>query len=96
VADVAILAALMAADAATLDALDVLLARPAWHRDAACRGHGPADFYVDRGGGYDDARRLCAGCPVAAQCAEAGLSERWGLWGGATPSERRSGRSRAA
>jgi len=32
-------------------ALDDLAGWPAWHENAACRGAGPAQFFVERGGG---------------------------------------------
>jgi hypothetical protein len=31
--------------------LDDRAGRPAWHENAACRGAGPAQFFVERGGG---------------------------------------------
>jgi hypothetical protein len=46
---------------------------------------------------YTVARRLCATCPVREPCAEAGASERHGMWGGLSPKERkRRRRIRAA
>lgn len=72
--------------------------RPAWHAEAACRGMGPADFYsgYEVGRGHHDeptpdlwrALDTCRGCPVAAECREAGDGERWGVWGGLLPAER--------
>ncbi len=40
---------------------------------------------------YDKAREICAACPVRAQCEEYALAnkERYGMWGGLTPIERR-------
>ena len=38
---------------------------------------------------YDAARAICAGCPVVDPCLAAGMSERFGMWGGLAPSERR-------
>lgn len=37
---------------------------------------------------YAVGRELCRRCPVWQQCLEAGISEKWGMWGGLTPSER--------
>lgn len=39
----------------------------------------------------DDAKGLCASCPCRAQCLAAALEgdERYGIWGGRTPAERR-------
>jgi len=30
---------------------------------------------------YDEARSICSGCPVRAECDEYGKNERWGWWG---------------
>jgi hypothetical protein len=38
---------------------------------------------------YIAARTYCDRCPVAAECAVAGRSEHYGLWGGKSPTERR-------
>lgn len=76
--------------------------RPAWHEHAACRGMGTDLFYpaassrparTDQDPPYADARKLCATCPVAAECAGAGAHEPYGLWAGHTPTERRSSSS---
>jgi hypothetical protein len=77
--------------------IDTLLAelvnRPAWHRRAACSGVGVDRFIIDQGSQYEDsARQLCAACLVRDQCLEAALANgdtTTGLWGGATPTERR-------
>ena len=37
---------------------------------------------------YDIGREVCHRCPVWKECLNAGLSERWGMWGGLTPTER--------
>lgn len=49
------------------DILVAMLGRPDWHRRAACRGVGAAVFFPVRGGNFDLARALCAGCPVTAE-----------------------------
>ena len=69
--------------------LEQLLARPAWHALAACRGVGPETFYIDKGGDYRPAYDLCANCPVTAECADAGQRERFGVWGGLPTRQRR-------
>lgn len=62
---------------------------PEWRSRAACRGMGPTLFFVEeKGGAYLEARRICAGCEVRAECADAGLSEHFGCWGGKSPSDR--------
>jgi len=66
-----------------LDLLDAL--RPAWHADAACRGQTAVMFPVAEHGHRLDttaARALCDRCPVRNPCAEAGRSEKYGVWDG--------------
>ena len=63
--------------------------RPDWHKRAACRGAGPDRFYVERGGDLRPAREMCAECSVIAECAAAGQTERYGIWGGAGIRRRR-------
>ncbi|MFI0236368.1 WhiB family transcriptional regulator [Streptomyces sp. NPDC016845] len=40
---------------------------------------------------FNAAMRVCAGCPVRAECLDAALKRReaWGIWGGLTESQRR-------
>jgi hypothetical protein len=76
-----------------LDQVADLAEPPGWHRDAACRGMGPAAFFpesrsVEAG---LPAMQICITCRVVEQCAEAGASERHGIWGGQRPASR-SGR----
>jgi len=49
------------------------------------------EAYGDTSHFYDEARSICQGCPVRLKClAEAQLrKERFGMWGGLTPIERR-------
>ena len=73
-----------------LDLLDAL--RPAWHADAACRGQTAVMFPVAEHGHQLDttaARALCDRCPVRNPCAEAGRSEKYGVWGGTGSGSRR-------
>lgn len=72
--------------------------RPAWHARAACRGVGAEAFFPPGGRGdkrrlalsyRDVAGRYCAGCPVVSECLAAGEHEDHGLWGGASPGQRR-------
>ena len=74
----------------TLDLLDAL--RPAWHADAACRGQTDVMFPVAEHGHRLDttaARALCDRCPVRNPCAEAGRSEKYGVWGDTGSGSRR-------
>ena len=73
-----------------LDLLDAL--RPAWHADAACRGQTAVMFPVAEHGHQLDttaARALCDRCPVRNPCAEAGRSEKYGVWGDTGSGSRR-------
>lgn len=62
-----------------------------WKAQAACRDF-PSDridavFYVGRDD-FAEAKTVCAGCPVIDDCRLAGRRERWGVWGGLSPTER--------
>lgn len=60
-----------------------------WRADAACREYPSEFWFPDKGGRTADAKRVCAGCPVAAPCLELGHSDPNGIYGGKTPIERR-------
>ena len=67
----------------------------AWKDRAACKGKGHLFYPVDiqgtnraRTDGYREGRRICQGCPVRSECAEAGKTETHGLWGGMSENER--------
>lgn len=82
-----------------VDYLFDLLARPAWHEQAACRGVGadgtkPNVFFPDRGENHRPAAQLCQTCPVFEECrAHAqGLPERFGIWHGLGQRARTRGR----
>lgn len=62
-----------------------------WQQHAACRGLDPELFFVERGNqvGADEARAVCAVCPVAADCLEENIREAYGMWAGTSPIERR-------
>ena len=73
-----------------------------WRLDAACRDwdHGlqgdPWHPNSELPNAYDDARRICGGCPVAEACLQAAFDTesrsdaaiRYGMFGGKTPAER--------
>jgi WhiB family redox-sensing transcriptional regulator len=75
---------------------DTVSDRPAWQRQANCRGCDPALFYPGRGETSKEAKAVCDGCVVRADCAEFGLHERFGVWGGLSERERRRIRARRA
>ena len=66
--------------------------RPAWQKDAACRGLSPALFFTESH--HVDqavlARAVCATCPVQEECLDYALvnNERFGTWGGRSVKER--------
>jgi WhiB family redox-sensing transcriptional regulator len=74
------------------DVFDSLFQRPAWHALAACRGKGTDAFFPDRGEPLDDARAVCAGCPVRRECLDfalEGSTHLYGVWAGTSERERR-------
>jgi WhiB family transcriptional regulator, redox-sensing transcriptional regulator len=62
-----------------------------WASDAQCRQSRPDELFV-RGAAQNDAKRLCAGCPVRTECLAEALDNEieWGVWGGMTERERRA------
>lgn len=72
--------------------------RPAWHRQAACRGMGPDVFFPAPGRTAQPARAICADCPVAQECSAEALADHGleGVWGGLTVGERDALRARGA
>ena len=63
----------------------------AWRQKAACRGVDPDIFYPMTDEEAEDAKAVCASCPVNEACLEWALTtrEKEGVWGGATERERR-------
>ncbi|MDP9387571.1 MAG: WhiB family transcriptional regulator [Actinomycetota bacterium] len=62
-----------------------------WRQRAACRGVDPDVFYPSSDEEAEEAKGICAVCPVREPCLEYALAhrERDGVWGGATERERR-------
>ena len=62
-----------------------------WRTRAACKGVDPDIFYPASDEEADEAKAICASCPVREACLEYALAnrERDGVWGGATERERR-------
>jgi WhiB family redox-sensing transcriptional regulator len=61
-----------------------------WASKAACKGLDPAIFYPLTDDEADEAKSVCAACPVQSSCLEHAIDnrERNGVWGGATERER--------
>ena len=68
---------------------------PDWHQHAACAGTDPDLFFPGRGESITGARRVCATCPVKAECLDYAIrnGETIGVWGGTSERERRAMRS---
>jgi WhiB family redox-sensing transcriptional regulator len=62
-----------------------------WRQRAACKGVDPDIFYPSSDEEAEEAKSICAQCPVRETCLEYALAnrERDGVWGGATERERR-------
>jgi WhiB family redox-sensing transcriptional regulator len=71
---------------------------PSWQDDAACIEVGYWLFFPETGEKPDEAKRVCAGCDVRAQCLAAALANPTtvGVWGGTTERDRRVLRRRGA
>lgn len=71
-----------------------------WAEHGACRDRPEVDWFPDGRAHAEmlraqrEAIAVCRACPVRAECAEAGIEERFGVWGGTT--ERERARLRAA
>ncbi|HEX2075869.1 MAG TPA: WhiB family transcriptional regulator [Geodermatophilus sp.] len=62
-----------------------------WKAEALCAETDPEAFFPEKGGSTREAKRVCAGCAVRAECLEYALAndERFGIWGGLSERERR-------
>ncbi len=67
-----------------------------WREDAACRGLDTDIFFPDTQEDAEEAKAICAICPVREECLEYALATRQddGVWGGMTETERRRLRRR--
>lgn len=68
-----------------------------WQERALCAQTDPEAFFPEKGGSTREAKRICAGCEVRAECLEYALEhdERFGIWGGLSERERRKLKRRA-
>ena len=62
-----------------------------WQDRALCAQTDPEAFFPEKGGSTREAKRICQGCEVKAECLEYALhnDERFGIWGGLSERERR-------
>ena len=77
--------------------LDGEAEEPDWQERALCAQTDPEAFFPEKGGSTREAKRICSGCEVRAECLEYALQndERFGIWGGLSERERRKLRKRA-
>ena len=67
---------------------------PDWILEAPCRGKAQSMWYPpmeakDPNQWYEMGRVVCSTCPVWEPCLEVGQDEKWGMFGGLTPKERK-------
>lgn len=63
-----------------------------WTELALCAQVAPDLWFPEKAEGFNstrEAKKTCAACEVRAECLEAGLDERFGIWGGLSERERR-------
>ena len=62
-----------------------------WQERALCAQTDPEAFVPEKGGSTREAKKVCTGCEVRAECLEYALAndERFGIWGGLSERERR-------
>lgn len=68
-----------------------------WQERALCAQTDPEAFFPEKGGSTREAKKVCLGCEVRAECLEYALAndERFGIWGGLSERERRKLKRRA-
>ena len=69
-----------------------------WRGDALCTQTDPEVFFPEKGESNKSAKKVCAACPVAAECLEYALahSDLVGVWGGTSAKGRQRIRERAS
>ncbi|SDG22608.1 WhiB family transcriptional regulator [Microbacterium sp. 77mftsu3.1] len=69
-----------------------------WVADARCAETDPELFHPPVGGSSQEAKKICADCPVQAECLAYALrtNQTESIWGGKSARERRTMRSAAA
>jgi WhiB family transcriptional regulator, redox-sensing transcriptional regulator len=68
-----------------------IVEEPDWQERALCAQTDPEAFFPEKGGSTREAKRICSGCEVRAECLDYALAhdERFGIWGGLSERERR-------
>lgn len=62
-----------------------------WKSRGLCAQTDPEAFFPEKGGSTKEAKRICGGCEVRAECLQYAIDndERFGVWGGLSEKERR-------
>lgn len=65
---------------------------PPWVSSGVCGQVDPEMFFPEKGGSTKEAKLICRGCTVKAECLAYALEhdERFGVWGGLSERERRA------
>ncbi len=63
-----------------------------WRTRANCLGVDPELFFAERGESTREAKQVCAGCAVKAQCLAESQNEKFGIWAGLSERDRRKQR----
>jgi WhiB family transcriptional regulator, redox-sensing transcriptional regulator len=68
-----------------------------WQGSALCAQIDPELFFPEKGCSAREAKSICGGCVVRAECLDYALAhdERFGVWGGLSERERRALKGRA-
>jgi WhiB family transcriptional regulator, redox-sensing transcriptional regulator len=68
-----------------------LMTADQWQDRALCAQTDPEAFFPEKGGSTREAKKICLGCEVRAECLDYALAhdERFGIWGGLSERERR-------
>jgi len=68
-----------------------IITPPEWMVGAVCDQVDPELFFPEKGGSTREAKRICTGCEVRAECLEYALAhdERFGVWGATSEADRR-------
>lgn len=69
----------------------IILDEEPWMASGLCAETDPEAFFPEKGGSTRPAKKVCASCPVMAECLEYALrtDQRFGIWGGKSERERR-------
>lgn len=78
-------------DGADLASVFGLPDEQSWQERSLCAQTDPEAFFPEKGGSTREAKKICTGCEVRAECLEYALAndERFGIWGGMSERERR-------